>query len=51
MGGDLAVDELEAALGVGDLLAEAGGEFGEEVAVFAGCGLGVEAQLGDFAGE
>jgi hypothetical protein len=51
MGADLAVDELEVALGIGDLLAEAGGELGEEVAVFAGDGLGVAVQLGDFAGE
>ncbi len=51
MGADLAVDELEAALGVGDLLAEVGGEFGEEVAVLAGSGFGIEVELGDFAGE
>jgi len=51
MRADLAVDELEATLGIGDLLVEAGGEFGEEVAVFAGGSFGVEVQLGDFAGE
>jgi hypothetical protein len=51
MGADLAVDELEAAPGICDLLAEAGGELGEEVAVFAGGGFGIEVQLGDFAGE
>jgi hypothetical protein len=48
---DLAVDELEAVPGVGDLLAKAGGQFGEEVAVFSGGGFGVEVQLGDLAGE
>ncbi len=46
MGADLAVDELKAALCVCDLLAEVGGEFGEEIAVFAGGGFGVEVQLG-----
>ena len=42
---------LEAAPGIGDLLAEARGELGEQVAVFAGGGFGVEVQLSDFAGE
>jgi hypothetical protein len=51
MGAYLAVDELEAALGVGNLFAEAGGELGEEVAVFAGGGFSVAVQLGDFASE
>src|SRR5271168_702450 len=51
MRADLAVDEFEAALGIGDLLAEAGRELGEEVVVFAGGGFGVEVQLGDVAGE
>src|ERR1700678_377798 len=48
---DLTVDELEASPCVADLLAQAGGELGEEVAVFARGGFGVEMQLGDFAGE
>ena len=48
-GADLAVDELEAAPGIGDLFAQAGGELGEEVAVFACGGFGVEVQLGDLA--
>jgi hypothetical protein len=51
MGADLAVDELEAAPSIGDLLAEAGGELGEEVAVFTDGGFGIEVQLGDLAGE
>ena len=51
VGADLAVDELEAALGIGDLLAQAGGEFGQQIAVFASGGFGVEVQLGEFAGE
>jgi len=51
MGADLSVDELEAALGVGNVLAETGGELGEQVAVFAGGGFGVQVQLGDLAGE
>jgi hypothetical protein len=51
MGANLAVDEPEAALGIGDLLAEAGCELGEEVAMFAGSGFGVELQLADFAAE
>jgi hypothetical protein len=51
MGADLAVDEVEAALGLGDLFAEAGGKFGKEVAVFAGCGFGVAVQLGYLARE
>src|ERR1700722_7705051 len=51
MSADLAVDKLEAEPGIGDLLAEAGNEFGEEVAVFAGSGLGVEVQLGDLSSE
>jgi hypothetical protein len=48
---DLSVNELETIFCIGDLLAKAGGELGEEVAVFAGGGFGVEVQLGDFAGE
>ncbi len=51
MGTDLAVDELEAALGIGDLFAQAVSELGEEVAMFACGGFGVEVQLGGFAGE
>jgi hypothetical protein len=51
MGADLAINELEAILRIGDLLAEAAGEFGEEVAVFAGGGFGVEVELGDLTGE
>ena len=48
-GGDLAVDEVEAALGFGDLLAEVGGQLGEQVAVFAGGGFGVAAEVGEVA--
>src|SRR5580692_8344178 len=48
---DLAVDKLEAALGIGDLLAEAGGKLGEEIAVFAGGRFGVEVQLRDVPSE
>jgi len=51
MGLDLTVDEFEAALSIGDLLAEAGSEFGEQVAVFAGRVFGVAVQLCDFAAE
>jgi hypothetical protein len=50
MGGDLAVDELEAALGLGDLFADPGGDLGEKIAVFTGGGFGVEVQLTNFAG-
>jgi hypothetical protein len=49
MGVELAVYKLEAVFGIGDLLAEIGGELGEEVAVFAGGGFGVEVQLGYLA--
>jgi hypothetical protein len=42
MGVDLSVDEFETSLGVGDLFAEAGGELGQQVAVFAGSSFGVE---------
>ena len=42
MRADLPVDQLEAPPSVGDLLTEAGGEFGEQVAVLAGGSLGVE---------
>jgi hypothetical protein len=48
---DLAIDELEAAPGVGDLFAKAGCQLGEKVAVFEGGGFGVLMQLGDLAGE
>lgn len=48
---DLAVDEFEAVLRIGDLLAQAGGEFGEEVAVCACGGFGVEVEMGDVARE
>jgi hypothetical protein len=48
---DLAVDELEAVSGVGDLLADSGCQLGKKVAVFEGGGFGVAVQLGDFAGE
>jgi hypothetical protein len=51
MGSDLAVDQLEATLGINDLFAEAGGELGKEVAMFAGGGFSVEVQLGNLAGE
>ncbi|WP_433983955.1 hypothetical protein RBB78_00660 [Tunturiibacter empetritectus] len=51
MRADLAVDKLEAAAGIGDLLAKAGGKLGEEIAVFGGDGFGGEVQLGEFAGE
>jgi hypothetical protein len=51
MSADLAVDKLEAVPGIGDLLAEAGSEFGKEIAVFAGSCFGVEVQLGEFPGE
>ena len=51
MGRDLTVDELEAALCIGDLFAEAGGKLGEKIAVFTSCSLGVEMQLGDLASE
>ena len=50
MSADLAIDKLEAASSFGDLLAEAGSEFGEEVAVFARGSFGIAVQLGDFAG-
>jgi hypothetical protein len=50
MSADLAIDKLEAAPSFGDLLAEAGSEFGEEVAVFARGSFGIAVQLGDFAG-
>jgi len=48
---DLAVDEVEAALGFGYLFAEVGGELGDEVATFEFGGGCVEVELGDFAGE
>lgn len=51
MRGDLAVDEVEAALGVGDLSVQASGELGEEIAVLAGGGFGVEEEGGDLARE
>jgi hypothetical protein len=51
MSADLAVDKLEAEPSIGDLLAEAGNEFGEKVAVFAGSCFGVEVQLGDLSSE
>jgi hypothetical protein len=51
MSADLAVDKLEAALGIGDLLTEAGNEFSEEVAVFSGSCFDIAVQLGDFAGD
>ena len=51
MGRDLAIDELETGLGFGDLLTEAGGQFGEQIAMFEGGGFGVEMQLGDITGE
>lgn len=51
MGADLAVDKLEAALCIGDLLVKSCCEFGKQVAVFAGCRLGVEMQMSDVAGE
>lgn len=51
MRADLAVDKLEATPRVGNLLAKAGGEFREEVAVLAGRGFSVEVQLGDLSGE
>ncbi len=51
MRADLPVDELEAAPRIGDLLAQAGGKLGEQVAVFACGGFGVEVQLGDLAGK
>src|ERR1700712_5120385 len=51
MGAYLAVDELEAIFGIGNLLAEAYSELGEKVAVFAGGGLSIEVQLGYFTGE
>jgi hypothetical protein len=51
MGFDLAVDQLEASLSIGDLFAEMSGEFGEEVAMFAGGSFGVDLQLGNFASE
>lgn len=51
MGGDLAVDEGEAALGVGDALAEAGGELRKEIAMIAGGGDGVAGEGGDLAPE
>ena len=49
MGADLAVDEVEAMLGVGDLLVERLGELGEEVAIFVCGGFGIALQLADFA--
>jgi hypothetical protein len=51
MRSDLAVDEFETALRIGDLLAEASGELGEEIAMFASGAFGVAVQLGYFAGE
>jgi Na+-transporting NADH:ubiquinone oxidoreductase subunit NqrA len=51
MGGDLAVNEFEAAGGFGDLITKAGGELGEEIAMFECGGFGVLAELADIAGE
>lgn len=51
MGADLPIDEVETAFGIGDLLAQADGELGEEIAVIACGGLGIAVQLADFAGE
>jgi hypothetical protein len=48
---DLPVDELETVTGVGDLLAQGGGELGEQIAVLAGSGFGIEMQLRYFARE
>jgi hypothetical protein len=51
MGTNLSVDELKAALGFGDLLAEVDGELGEQIAVFKRCGLGFKMQLCDLASK
>jgi hypothetical protein len=51
MSADLAVDNLEAAAGVGDLFAEAGSQLSEQVAVFASGVFGFQVELGDFAVE
>jgi hypothetical protein len=51
MGTDLAIDEFEAAPGIGDLLTKVGRQLREKVAVFEGGGFGVQVQLGDLAGE
>ena len=49
MRADLAIDQLEAAPSLGDLLTEAGSELGEQVAMFpSGC-FSVEVQLGDLS--
>lgn len=48
---DLAVNELESAPGLCNLLAKTGGELGEQVAMLACSGLGVNVQLGNLAGE
>ena len=47
MSGDLAVDKLEAAPGVGDLFAKGSGELAEEVAVFESGSFGVLIHLAD----
>jgi hypothetical protein len=51
MSGDLAVDEFEAALGIGDLIAEAGGKLSEQVTMLAGCGFSIKVQLSYLASE
>jgi hypothetical protein len=48
---DLAVYELEAAPGIGNLLAEVRGELGKKVAVFASGSFGVAMQLANLAAE
>jgi hypothetical protein len=51
MRADLAIDKLEAAPGIGDLLAQVGGKLGKQVAVFACGSFGVVMQLSDLAGK
>ena len=51
MRADLPVDQLKAALRIGDLLAQTGGELGQQIAVFARSGFSIEVQLSEFAGE
>jgi hypothetical protein len=48
---NLAIDELEAVPRIGELFAKTGGQLGEQVTVFEGCGFSVQVQLGNLAGE
>jgi hypothetical protein len=51
MSTNLAVDKLEPALRLGDLLTESSSQLGKQVTMFAGSGFGIEVQLGDIAGQ